>query len=80
MVEKILPSEEDQPYPRCLTGKRACPPEDCGGPWGYAEFLEALADPAHESHASLLEWLGGNFDPAAFDLAAINAKLKKLRL
>ena len=80
LVEKILPYEDGQAYPLCLTGRRACPPEDCGGPWGYAEFLEALSDPAHESHASLLEWLGSDFDPAAFDLAAVNAKLKKLHL
>ena len=78
LVEKILPSEEGQTYPRCLTGRRACPPEDCGGPWGYADFLEALTDPEHEQHTQLVEWIGEDFDPAAFDLDTVNAKLKKI--
>ena len=56
----------------CLAGRRACPPEDVGGPWGYADFLEAIADPAHENHAELLEWIGGGFDPAAFDAAEVD--------
>ena len=80
LVEKILPSEEGQTYPRCLTGRRACPPEDCGGPWGYADFLEALTDPGHEQHTQLVEWVGEDFNPAAFELDAVNAKLKKIRL
>jgi hypothetical protein len=42
-----------------------CPPEDCGGPWGYAEMLEAIADPKHECHADLTEWIGDDFDPRA---------------
>lgn len=42
-----------------------CPPEDCGGPWGYAELLKAIKDPKHERHAELTEWIGDNFDPAA---------------
>jgi hypothetical protein len=80
LVEKILPPEEGLTYPRCLTGRRACPPEDCGGPWGYADFLEALADPKHEQHTELVEWVGEDFNPAAFDLDAVNAKLKKVRV
>ncbi len=42
LVEKVLPYEAGKRYPVCLTGKRACPPEDCGGIWGYASFLEAI--------------------------------------
>jgi hypothetical protein len=57
-----------QRYPLCVTGKRACPPEDIGGIWGYAEFLAALADPQHERHDEFLEW-GGPFDPEEFDAA-----------
>ena len=53
--------------PRCLDGARACPPEDCGGPGGYAELLQALADPKHERHEELTEWADG-FEPEAFDL------------
>jgi hypothetical protein len=42
LVEKILPRDEGKRYPLCLTGKRACPPEDCGGIWGHADFLVAI--------------------------------------
>jgi hypothetical protein len=76
-VEKILPAESNKRYPACIAGERACPPEDCGGPWGYAEFLEAIRDPKHEEHDSLLEWIGGVFDPEAFDLAVLNKRLPK---
>ncbi len=55
--------------PRLLGGERACPPEDCGGVHGYHELLEALADSEHEDHASAQEWLGGPWDPAAYDVA-----------
>lgn len=60
-------AEPRERLPRCLGGARACPPEDCGGPHTYSEFLEAIRDPRHEDHASLLEWVGGSFDPEAFD-------------
>jgi len=66
-------------YAVCLDGERACPPEDVGGPWGYSEFLDAVADPAHEEHDSYLEWVGGSFDPGEFDLGAVNAALQKVR-
>jgi hypothetical protein len=50
-----------------MDGKRACPPEDCGGPWGYEEFLAAIANPDHEEHEEWLEWAGGEFNPEYFD-------------
>ncbi len=50
MVEKILPPEIETKYPQCIAGKRACPPEDIGGIWGYYDFLEALNDPNHNEH------------------------------
>src|SRR5208282_1949170 len=62
----------------CLAGKRRCPPEDVGGPWGYTEFLNAIADPGHEEHQSFLEWCGGSFDPKEFDAAAVNLALAKM--
>jgi hypothetical protein len=65
--------------PICLAGENAAPPEDVGGPPGYAEFLEALADPRHEQHEEMLEWVGGVFDPRAFDLNRINRDLRKRR-
>jgi hypothetical protein len=77
LVEKILPKEKGIDYPVCIKGKRACPPEDVGGVWGYDNFLEAIADPTHEEHDSYLEWIGGEFDPAAFDLDGVNERLRR---
>ena len=69
-------------YPRCTAGRRACPPEDCGGIWGYQDLLETLAHPGHAGHAELLEWLGlgaaGEFDPGYFDLGEVNEALSGL--
>jgi hypothetical protein len=67
VVEAIEPAERGVRYPRLLAGKRACLPEDCGGPWGYQNLLEALADPKHPDHGDLTEWVGGEFDPEHFD-------------
>ena len=64
-------------YPVCLDGSRACPPEDVGGAWGYAEFLEAIAEPKHERHGELLEWIGGEFDPEKFDAKATTIAMMK---
>ncbi|MBC7247481.1 MAG: plasmid pRiA4b ORF-3 family protein [Actinobacteria bacterium] len=66
-LEKILPREEGVEYPRCITGKRACPPEDVGGAGGYARFLEIIADPDHEEYHEAMTWVGGAFDPDHFD-------------
>jgi hypothetical protein len=66
-LEKILPRQKGIKYPVCMDGKRACPPEDCGGPWGYEEFLAAIANPDHEEHEEWLEWAGGEFNPEYFD-------------
>jgi Plasmid pRiA4b ORF-3-like protein len=75
-VEKVLDAEAGVRYPRCIAGKRACPPEDCGGPWGYGNFLDAIQNPKHEQHEELLEWVGGEFDPEAFNIEAVNQKLR----
>jgi hypothetical protein len=77
-VEKILPPEPEATYPRCIKGKRACPPEDVGGIWGYDDFLAAIKDPNHDEHRAMLDWVGGQFDPEAFDLDEINAALRQL--
>jgi Plasmid pRiA4b ORF-3-like protein len=82
VVDAVTGAEPGVAYPRCLSGRRACPPEDCGGIWGYDELLEILADPAHEEHIERLEWLGldsaDEFDPAAFDLDTVNSALSVL--
>jgi hypothetical protein len=74
------PNDLGQDFPVCLDGSRACPPEDVGGPYDYEEFLEAIADPKHERHAELLEWIGGKFDPEHFDAkTATVAMMKAIR-
>ncbi len=71
-LEKILPREKGVKYPICIKGKRACPPEDCGGVWGYAELLEIIKDPRHEEYEEMMEWLGGDFDPEHFDVNEVS--------
>jgi hypothetical protein len=75
-IEKVLPAEAGVRYPRCIAGKRACPPEDCGGAWGYGDLLGAIENPRQERHAELLDWIGGEFDPEAFDIEAVNKELR----
>jgi hypothetical protein len=74
-IEKTLPAAEGRAYPACIAGKRSCPPEDCGGVWGYQELLEILADPAHPERAERLEWLGEEFDPDDFTVELADAAL-----
>ncbi|MBM5810409.1 MAG: plasmid pRiA4b ORF-3 family protein [Gammaproteobacteria bacterium] len=68
VLEGILPPAPAARYPIVEDGKRACPPEDCGGPYGYLCFLEIIADPRHPEHEEMLEWAGGQFDPEAFEV------------
>ena len=74
MFEGNLDPEAGVIYPTCLEGERHCPPEDVGGPGGYEEYLEAIADPSHENHKQFLQWRGP-FDPEAFDLAEVQRQL-----
>lgn len=78
-VEDLVPPKPDRPLIVCLAGENACPPEDVGGYPGYAEFLEALKDPKHEEHANMLRWIGGSFDPTAFDLTDVNERLTVIK-
>jgi len=78
-VEQVLPAAEDVAYPVCLNGERACPPEDCGGAYGYARLLRILRRPKHPEFAEWLEWVGGHFDPEAFDLGSVNVGLTHAR-
>jgi hypothetical protein len=75
LIEKAPPASDAKAYPACVGGKRNGPPEDCGGPWGYAELLDILADPARPEHEEQLRWVGGEFDPEAFSVAAADAML-----
>ncbi len=67
VLESVEPRRPGVIYPRCLDGARACPPEDVGGPWGYAEFLQAISDPDDEQYREYLDWIGGSFNPESFD-------------
>lgn len=75
LVEKVLPPEEGVRYPRCIAGRRHCPPEDVGGVWGYMKFLQAISDPAHPEHKNMTEWYSAPFDPEYFSVEAVNAAL-----
>ena len=78
-VEKAFDADPATHYPRCTAGKRACPPDDCGGPFGYEELLRAIQDPSHPEHEEMLDWIGGEFDPEAFDVAEVNRGLWRVR-
>ncbi|MEI7298270.1 plasmid pRiA4b ORF-3 family protein [Paraburkholderia tropica] len=78
-VEKALVPDPDMRRPLCVDGQNARPPEDVGGVPGYADFLEAIGDSAHEEHDHFLEWCGGNFEAAAFDLVLTNQRLSVIK-
>jgi hypothetical protein len=77
LFEKRVEAEAGVKYPRCVDGARACPPEDVGGTGSYAHFVEAIRDEDNERHDELLGWVGGRFDPEAFDAAAATRRMKK---
>ncbi len=76
LLEALVLPDPGALYPRCLAGERKAPPEDVGGSSGYADYLEAMADPQHEEHENMLQWRGP-FDPELFSLAAINQQLQR---
>ena len=71
-LEKIIARDKQKDYPVCVAGRRACPPEDCGGPPGYADVVEVLSDPEHDAYESILEWVGGKFDPEHFKVIEVD--------
>ena len=76
ILEKILPVDKKLKYPICLAGKMNCPPEDCGGVWGYAEMIEILKQPKHKEYENIIEWLGDELDPEYFDKEEVNEYLQ----
>ena len=80
LVEKVTPADGTATVPACIDGRRACPPEDCGGTWGYKELLEILADPRHPEHADKLEWIGRPYNPEAFDASEFDENLRNQKL
>lgn len=79
ILEKLLANAADDVAPSCIAGARACPPEDCGGVWGYANVLKIISDSSHPEHGETLEWLGDRFEPERFDIAEINGVLAKVK-
>jgi len=79
VVEKRLPVDPNLAYPACTGGRRACPPEDCGGIPGFYELLNAIRNPNHENREDLLDWLGGEYDPKAFSIETVNRALQGRR-
>jgi hypothetical protein len=78
VVKAIGEAPAEQGLPVCVKATGACPPEDCGGPPGYAHLQEALADPAHPEHADMRDWLGDEWEPSPPDLSAVNLELASL--
>ncbi len=78
-IEKTFPPDKGVRYPVCVVGAHACPPKDVGGIPGYENFREAIRDPRHPDHKELSEWIGGDFDPEAFDLNEVNRLLRAMR-
>ena len=78
-IEKTLPPL-DMKLPLCVAGANAAPPDDCGGVPGYANFVQAMADPAHPEHEDMKAWIGRDWDPHAFDIDHINSWLAEIKL
>lgn len=77
-LEKILPIKLNQQYPICIRGKRNCPPEDCGGIWGYENLLEIMSNKKHPEYKEMKQWLGEVFDPEKLNIEEINEELIEL--
>ena len=77
-LEKVSNYSYKGIQPKCIDGAWNCPPDDCGGPHGYENFLEVIRDPEHLEHENMLRWIGGTFDPEAFSLRSVNRALSKV--
>ncbi len=77
VLEKIIFDSPDKVKPTCIAGKMNCPPEDCGGIWGYSNLLKIISSPKHKEYKEMIEWLGGKFDSEYFSMDVTNTLLKK---
>ena len=77
IVLRSHPRDKAATYPRCVDGVRSGPPEDVGGCYGYANFLEAWRNPSQDEHKAMRRWVGRKFDPERFDLEATNKAIAK---
>ncbi|MCH7490086.1 MAG: plasmid pRiA4b ORF-3 family protein [Gemmatimonadetes bacterium] len=78
-VEAVSAGPDIALLPVCIAGERACPPEDCGGPPGYADLLRYLADPTDSEVAHLADWLEVDWSPEQFDVSEVNETLRAAR-
>jgi Plasmid pRiA4b ORF-3-like protein len=76
LFEGRPPADEKRHYPLCVEGQRACPPEDVGGPAGYADFLRVIIDPNNPQHLETRQRLGRPFHPDAFDPEAVSRNMR----
>ena len=75
VLEGQSPPGDGRRYPACVAGKRNCPPEDCGGGWGYQDLLAVLANPAHPTYCEWIAMIGEGFDPEDFSVDAADARV-----
>jgi len=76
ILEAVTESEPGIKYLRCVAGERACPPEDIGGVYGFADYVEAITNPRHSEYRDSLDW-NGPFDPAKFNAATATRRMRK---
>jgi len=79
LLEGVFLKEKGTKYPRCFAGERACPPEDCGGTYGFVRMLEALASPTHPEHDEIIEWMGAKYEAEKFDAESVKFANPKTR-
>jgi hypothetical protein len=68
----------DEELTQIIGGENACPPENCGGTYGFKELKEILMNPKHPEFKSTKRWVGNKFDPMHFDIIEVQKNLKKL--
>lgn len=76
VLEKIVPADMYPIVPICIAGRRNCPPEDCGGPYGYYDLCNIISNPRHKEYKEMMKWLGDGYDPEFFDIQYINFNLQ----
>ncbi len=77
ILEEIQLNDKNIKSPICIGGKQSCPPEDCGGIYGYINILNILSNHKHEEYAEMMDWLGDEFNPEYFNIDATNKLLQR---
>ena len=76
-VENRLVPDAALKVPLCLGGRRACPPEGSGGPFGFRDLLAAVLDPSSPEHGPALAHFPAGWKAEVFHLPAVNAALRE---